>query len=385
MPRAEAEDPEPDAQDASSDWQMQHETNESPFGGVLLPSRQGKLTKGIGEQKKETSAKSVDQRHEDVTEAALNPATEEVSFPDPLDMPGSFTAAICECPDFETKPLLSLTLKDVVPPTHSPTTPRCVLLRQFEIGLDGVEGIIVGEVNIPESTYWTNRVREARLGKLGYSKLSDGAYSNDLEQKQRRNGWGQGKWVFFGVKFKQSIKEKGRKTGKWLCFGAPVEAVEKQPSTEQDIEIGGGKDEFGKDVPAHTKTFVRESTRFSLGGTACMDLWEGAKEWDNGIFSEVSNAMANVGLVVETLHTDTRPPRPDWYDSTRPSFDPSELEYEDADGAVFRENTRYADSPATAAMDGAAESQKRKRSIVAEPPRKLSGTSKIKASSPQLS
>lgn len=290
--------------------------------------------------------------------------TEELCFPIPIEMLGSFTAAVCGYPDLQVSPLLSLTLKDVVPPMHTPTAKRCILLRHFEVGLDEVEGIIIGEVNIPESPYWT-RMREERLGKLGHDKTGDNEWSRELVQKQRQSGWGQGKWLFFGVKFKQSTNAQNEKTSKWFCFGAPVEAVEQRPLTEQYVEIGGGKDGLGGDIPTHKELFARQSTLFCLGGKACIDLWDGAEDWDNGLFSEISNAMANVGLLVETLHLD-QTPKPASNDSMKPPKFNHQLSPDPEDLGT----TMYSEL-ATAAMDGPAESQKRKSSIVVEYPRKL--------------
>lgn len=291
-------------------------------------------------------------------------ATEELYFPNPLDMPGSFTAAVCGYPNFQVIPLLSLTLKDVVPPMHTPTAQRCILLRHFEIGLDEVEGIVTGEVDIPESLYWT-RMREERLGKLGHDKTGDNEWSKELVQKQRQNGWGQGTWLFFGVKLKQSTNAQGEGTTKWFCFGGPVEAIEKRPLTEQHVEIGGGKDGSGREIPTHKELFARHSTLFCLGGKACTDLWDGAEDWDNGVFSEISNAMANVGLLVETLHLETPKPASD------NSMRPPKLDHQLSSGPEDLGTTTYSDPLAMAAMDGPAESQKRKSSIVVEYPRKL--------------
>lgn len=296
--------------------------------------------------------------------AAPGFAMEELCFPNPLDMPGSFTAAVCGYPNFHVMPLLSLTFKDVVPPMHTPTAQRCILLRHFEIGLDEVEGIITGEVNIPESLYWT-RMREERLGKLGHNKAGDNEWSKELVQEQRQNGWGQGTWLFYGVKLKQSTSAQREGTSKWFCFGAPVEAIEKRPLTEHYVEIGGGKDGLGREIPTHREPFARQSTLFCLGGKACIDLWEGAEDWDNGLLSEISNAMANVGLLVETSHVETPKPASD------NSMGPPKLDHQRPSAPEDLGTTMYSGPLAMAAMDGPAESQKRKSNVVVEYPRKL--------------
>ena len=33
-----------------------------------------------------------------------------------------------------------------------------------------------------------------------------------------------------------------------------------------------------------------------------MDLWEGAERWDDGVWMEIRRAMANTGLILNTLY-----------------------------------------------------------------------------------
>ncbi|KAL8826774.1 MAG: hypothetical protein Q9191_003590 [Dirinaria sp. TL-2023a] len=221
------------------------------------------------------------------------------SFPDPLEMPGSFTANLCAHCDLEVRPILTLTLRNAVSRAHGPTRQ---LLRHFEVGLNGVEGIVYGEVVMQETISWKKRVREPRLGKLGFSKKGDGAYSKELDLAQRAAGWGQGRWLFFGVKCKQMPEQESKSVGRWFCFGAPIEAVEQLPSIKQLVTIKGSKDSLGNDIPVKAVKCNRLTHRFSLGGAACMDRWDGTEQWEDDVFDDIHNAMANVGLIVESLH-----------------------------------------------------------------------------------
>ena len=218
-------------------------------------------------------------------------------FPDPQTMSGSFTDAVCQYKEFTIKPILALTLKDVTPLMHLPSNERCVLLKHFEVGLDGVEAIVAGEVVIPESISWKKKVREDRLGKLGSLKTGRGGYSKELEDHQRRCRHGEGRWMFFGIKFMQSHKQMKKGKGKWGCFGAPLEAVQRFDAVEEEVCVGGEND-----VPAHAERFLRTHIKLSAGGVPCMDLWEGAKDWDDGLWMDVLKAMANTCLVVNTLY-----------------------------------------------------------------------------------
>ena len=364
------------SRDGCGDWKVQEATNESPFGGVLLPFQKSPSTGHFEELKQGLGETNLGPRLEDAFTASYDAAIEGENFPSPLKMPGSFTAAICSRPDFTVMPLLSLTMKDVVPPTHSPTTPRCKLIRQFEVGLDGVQGIITGKVIVPESAKWTH-MRESRLGKLGLEKLGNGAYSKDLQQKQESDGWGQGEWLFFGIKLKKNIKDDGGVPGKWLCFGAPVEAVEKRASTEQYVEMGGASVNLGNYQPVHREVFLRDSTLFCLGGTACTDTWPKGDKWNNEILSHLSYAMANVGLLVETLR---KPPPFDKI--TSKTFEgPAEMEDDEAKGseAVRDPGYSFSDMVATGIIDGYAEPPKRKRSLGADAPRKACGATKTQS------
>ena len=218
-------------------------------------------------------------------------------FPDPRNMDGSFTDAVCQYEEFTVKPILALTLKDVTPLMHLPSNERCVLLKHFEVGLDGVEAIVAGEVVIPESSFWKKNVREDRLGKLGTLKTGRGGYSKELEEHQRRCRHGEGRWMFFGIKFMQTHAQMKKGEGKWGCFGAPLEAVQRFDAVEEEICVGGEND-----VPAHFERFLRTNVKLSAGGVPCMDLWEGAKDWDGGVWIDVLKAMANTCLVVNTLY-----------------------------------------------------------------------------------
>ena len=296
-------------------------------------------------------------------------------FPDPQMMNGSFTDAICQYDDFTVKPILALTLKDVTPLMHLPNRERCILLKHFEVGLDGVEAIVAGEVIIPESLLWKKQVREERLGKLGTLKSGRGGYSKELEDHQRRCHYGEGRWMFFGIKFQQSHSEKKKGNGKWGCFGAPLEAVQRFDAVEEQIAVGGGTDIMGKAVPSHSERFLRTNVKFSSGGVPCMDLWNGAKEWDDGVWIDVRKAMASNCLVVNTLYQTKDQKSSTAAESsskvTRPHNKQSET--------LVTPSTRSS-SPVNR-MDGSADlkaKRKRGHSIAGETPRKGEGSKKTK-------
>ena len=287
------------------------------------------------------------------------------SFPNLLEMSGSFTATLCAHWDLEVRPILTLTLRNTVSRAHSPTKR---LLRHFEVGLDDVEGIVYGEVVMQETISWKKRVREPRLGKLGFSKTGDGAYSKELDLAQRAAGWGQGRWLFFGVKFKQVSEKESKSAGTWFCFGAPIEAVEKLPWTKQLVAIRGGKDSFGNNVPVETVECTRLINRFSLGGAACMDRWDGTDQWEDDVFGDIHNAMANVGLIVESLHLEKKLSSSSPHDAAAP-------EAEDSIRASARSLT--GGSNPVVASDGSDETQaKRKRSSAPDLPRDKSTSPK---------
>ena len=137
-------------------------------------------------------------------------------FPDPQKMAGSFTDAICQYDHFTVRPVLALTLTDTTPSMVNPASERTILIKHFEVGLDGVESIVAGEVVIPESLVWKRCVREDRLGKLGTLKNGKGGYSAELEAHQRRCRHGEGRWMFYGIKIKQSYQERKQGQGKWV-------------------------------------------------------------------------------------------------------------------------------------------------------------------------
>lgn len=297
-------------------------------------------------------------------------------FPDPQRMNGSYTDAICQYDEFTAKPLLALTLKDVTPLMHLPNRERCILLKHFEVGLDGVEAIVAGEVIIPESPYWKKRVREDRVGKLGTLKSGRGGYSKELEDHQRRCHYGEGRWMFFGIKFKQSHSEKKKGKGKWGCFGAPLEAVQRFDAVEEQIAVGGGTDIMGKAVLSHSERFLRTNVKFSSGGVPCMDLWDGAKEWDDGVWIDVRKAMASNCLVVNTLY------------QTKEQKSPATAGLSSKVTQPRSEHSQTLVTPSTPSsnpinrMDGSVDfkaKRKRCRSIAGETPRKGEGCKKTKS------
>lgn len=221
------------------------------------------------------------------------------AIPDPLSMRGTFTNAICHQKEFLPAPILALTMIDVTRAIHAPTRPRCVLLSHLEVGLDGVEALCQGFVTIDESTYWRENVREPRIGRLGIVKAGRGGYSEALEQEQLKKGMGQGGWLWFGIKCQQSGKERKKgKGGKWACFGVPMEAMQQGEREEGTAMYGGGVDGDGNTVPRTEVKVERLTCRISVGGIACMDLWEGAEQWQSGAWGKIKKAMARSGLLI---------------------------------------------------------------------------------------
>ena len=235
--------------------------------------------------------------------------------PQPDRMPGTLTAAICSYVPLEAKSILTLTLERIAAPTSSPTQHRCVLLKHFEVGLDGVEGLCQGYAKIPE-TPEAAAERERRVGKTGTLKQGDGGFYKALKcAQQKEQRYGKGFWYFFGVKFKQTSDErKAKMGGKWFLFGAPIEAVDhldiKATQENTKIVLGGGVDGSGTAIHPFTANFKRTQTLFSKGGIAPMDIWPGGDDWDDGVFSEMRAAMANHGLRVGFLYADDQDSTP---------------------------------------------------------------------------
>lgn len=231
--------------------------------------------------------------------------------PQPDKMPNTLTAAICSYVPLEAKSILTLTLERVDASIPSPTEHRCVLLKHFEVGLDGVEGLCQGTARIPETLEMAAE-RERRVGKIGTFMKGDGGFYKALKCAQQKDQqYGKGYWYFFGVKFKQTIEErKAQMGGKWFLFGAPIEAVDhldiKATQKTTNIVLGGGVDGSGTAIHPFTADFKRTHTLFSKGGIAPMDIWPGGDDWDDGVFGEIRAAMANHGLRVGFLYPDNQ-------------------------------------------------------------------------------
>lgn len=232
-----------------------------------------------------------------------------LSVPQPEKMPGTLTEAICNYTPLEAKSILTLTLERVDTPMLSPTDQRCILLKHFEVGLDRVEGLCQGTAKIPETAEMTAE-RERRVGKLGTFKKGEGGFYRSLKSAQQKDQlYGKGYWYFFGVKFKQTSRErKLRRGGKWLLFGAPIEAVYhldvRRSQENVFVLLGGGLDKSGTAIKPFGANFKRTHTLFSAGGMAPMDIWPGGEDWDDGVFKDISAAMANNGLRVGFLYGD---------------------------------------------------------------------------------
>lgn len=278
--------------------------------------RRGKMT-GLGREKLDVAASL--RNHSVTILDKTKPKTKErnPAVPQPEKMPNTLTEAICNYIPLEAKSILTLTLERVDPPVPSPTYQRCILLKHFEVGLDGVEGLCQGTAKIPE-TPEASAERERRVGKVGTFKQGDGGFYRSLRSAQQKDQqYGKGYWYFFGVKFKQTSRErKLRRGGKWLLFGAPIEAVYhldiKRSQENVTILLGGGMDKYGTAIKPFEANFKRTHTLFSRGGLAPMDIWPGGEDWDDGVFKDIRAAMANNGLRVGFLYGDTQTftPRP---------------------------------------------------------------------------
>ena len=246
-----------------------------------------------------------------IDETQLKAKERNPPVPQPEMMPRTLTEAICNYIPLEAKPVLTLTLERVDPPVASPTNQRCILLKHFEVGLDGIEGLCQGTAKIPETPEVTAE-RERRIGKLGTYKEGAGGFYRSLRSAQQKDQqYGKGYWYFFGVKFKQTSRErKLRRGGKWLLFGAPIEAVYhldiKRNQENLEVLLGGGVDKSGTPIKPFKASFKRTHTLFSRGGLAPMDIWQDGEDWDDGVFKEIRAAMANNGLRVGFLYGDTQ-------------------------------------------------------------------------------
>ena len=225
--------------------------------------------------------------------------------PDQRDMPGTLTEALCNWHHLLAKPILALTLDDVTTSIANPHQGSCVLLHHFEVGLDGVEAIVRGYVQIPETTE-RKQEREERLQKLGMRKSGDGGFSGALKRAQQDKTYGQGLWAFYGIRYKQASREKGcGKPARWLCLGFPREACNKlKVPVGHDSEVvmlGGGLSGSGYKTDRYESRMTRKYLLMCKGGIAPIDAWEGAEDWNEGLLQKVRAAMANNGLRVGYL------------------------------------------------------------------------------------
>ena len=230
---------------------------------------------------------------------------EQLEVPNPQDMPGTLTEALCNWHQFLPTPIFALTLDDVTTSIANPHQKTCVLLRHFEVGLDGIEAIIKGYVQIPETAERKHQ-REERLQKLAMRKSGDGGFSGALKKAQQDKTYGKGLWRFHGIRFKQSSRErKLRKPAKWLCFGAPREACNKlRVPVGRDSEVvmlGGGLARTGSKTDRYESRMTRRYLLMCKGGIAPIDAWEGAEDWKGGLLQRIRAAMANNGLRVGWL------------------------------------------------------------------------------------
>ena len=247
----------------------------------------------------------IDSAEGDCKEFHCHSFQKQLEVPNPHDMPGTLTEALCNWHQFLPTPIFALTLDDVTTSIANPHQKTCVLLCHFEVGLDGVEAIIKGYVHIPETTERKHQ-REERLEKLGMRKSGDGDFSGTVKKAQQDKTYGRGLWRFYGVRFRQTSRErKLRKPAKWLCFGAPREACKKlRVPVGHDSEVvmlGGGLAGTGSKTDRHKSRMTRRYLLMCKGGIAPIDAWDGAEDWKGGLLQRVRAAMANNGLRVGWL------------------------------------------------------------------------------------
>ena len=239
------------------------------------------------------------------SDAMMPLRAETPPVPDPQDMPGTLTEALCNWHHPLAKPLLALTLDDVTTSIVNPHQQMCVLLHHFEVGLDGVEAIVRGHVQIPE-TIERKQQREERLQKLGMRKSGDGGFSGALKRAQQDKTYGQGLWVFYGIRFKQTLREREvGKRAKWLCIGVPREACNKLKvpigHESEVVMLGGGFSGSGSKTDPYKSRMTRKYLLMCKGGIAPIDAWEEAEDWKGGLLQKLRAAMANNGLRVGYL------------------------------------------------------------------------------------
>ena len=163
--------------------------------------------------------------------------------PNPANMPGSLINALCAQRLFGfLHPCLTLTVENATTSMNEPGKPRIVLLHHFEVGLDGVEAIVDGQATIRQDA----DIIQDRLRPLGEG--AEGRVFKVLTDAHHKRGMGQGLWLFWMVRFKQTSAEKNnKKKAKWLCIGVPRDASEhigRLPTEEQGfpkVTFGGGK------------------------------------------------------------------------------------------------------------------------------------------------
>ncbi len=242
-----------------------------------------------------------------------NPAVPDPTHPGLKD---TLTERMLNWNRFQAQACLSLTLEDTTILMESPNTIQAILLHHFEVGMNGVEAICKGTFSAPETAEVTaERVR--RLEKVGARKRGDGGFSAAVKKAQQDSWYGIGLWGYYGVKFKQTKKEKKlKKGGKWICFGAPYEAFTNEEvqarQRKQALTLGGGKDREGKDIKSFRATVKRERVGISKGGVGILDKWTSSGAWadDDGLFAAVKKAMASSALRITNLYEDYLDPIP---------------------------------------------------------------------------
>lgn len=218
--------------------------------------------------------------------------------PDPTAMSGTFTHAICQQPDIHVISVLTMTLRDTSSLTEFSPTQRSQILWHFEVGLDQVDSLCMGHVQIDDNSYWKESRRDPRLQRLMEAEASVQNAKKGKERDRKKEE----PWLFFGVRSQKTEKDKRQgRGGQWACFGAPMKECSLIANQNDTAWYGGGCDVEGHDVPTYMAGVRRIETRLSAGGINYLDLWPNANEWKGEGWAKVKHAMAHDSLAVSVV------------------------------------------------------------------------------------
>lgn len=231
-------------------------------------------------------------------------------------MPKSFTNAIRQETHFAVKPCLSMTFLDKEQTLQEASHNQSTLIRHFEVGLDGVPGIVHGQVFAPSSENWM-RTFENRLNHLDSIMHDSGGHDQQFEGNQDVQGYGQGLWISFGIKFGKSGKDS--KKSRWMCFGAPAKTFRRCKGPQDHLSVFHFNQQKG--VVSRVFNIFKKSVRMSAGRPACMDLYEGSE-----VHEDVGSALQDGPCGTRRYHfvdpgsEHSRPKRSQSYTSRNSTF-----------------------------------------------------------------